>query len=175
MKGTIDAGIKDAAQKILADNKEKAEHATIVDLIRNDLARVAQHVKVERFRYIDTIVTHRKSLLQVSSEICGDLPINYQEGIGDIIFDLLPAGSITGAPKNQTLDIIRQAETHKRGFYTGVCGYFDGQNLDSGVMIRFIEQRGQQLFYKSGGGITHFSNPVDEYREYIDKIYVPTV
>lgn len=174
MKGTIDAGISHAAEKILADPKEKAEHATIVDLIRNDLSTVANKVEVKRFRFIDKIVTFDKTLLQVSSEICGDLPQNYQKAIGDIIFHLLPAGSITGAPKNKTLEIIHHAETHRRGFYTGICGYFDGENLDSGVMIRFIEQRGQRLFYKSGGGITHFSNPMAEYREYIDKIYVPT-
>jgi para-aminobenzoate synthetase component 1 len=174
MKGTIDASTKNAAEEILSDTKEKAEHATIVDLIRNDLSTVAKQVKVKHFRFIDTIFTHHKTLLQVSSEICGDLPSNYQKVIGDIVFNLLPAGSVTGAPKNKTLDIIRQVETHRRGFYTGICGYFDGQNLDSGVMIRFIEQRDQQLFYKSGGGITHFSKPMDEYREYIDKIYVPT-
>ncbi|MBK8505169.1 MAG: aminodeoxychorismate synthase component I [Saprospiraceae bacterium] len=173
MKGTIDASIKQATEKILSDAKETAEHATIVDLIRNDLSMVAKNVVVERYRYIDTIFTHNKTLLQVSSEICGDLPIDYQSRVGDIIFSLLPAGSISGAPKNKTLKIIQQVESHRRGFYSGICGYFDGCNLDSGVMIRFIEQRDNQLFFKSGGGITNFSNPLLEYQEYMDKIYVP--
>ncbi len=93
--------------------------------------------------------------------------------MGNILFDLLPAGSISGAPKPQTLKIIAAVESHDRGFYTGVCGLFDGSSLDSGVMIRFIEQRGKQYYYKSGGGITAFSDADKEYQEYLDKIYVP--
>ncbi len=173
MKGTINAAIENAASKILHDRKEMAEHATIVDLIRNDLSMVAKNVEVNRFRYLDHIKTHDKDLIQVSSEISGQLPDDYQTNIGDILFTLLPAGSISGAPKARTLEIIQEAETHNRGFYTGICGYYDGKNLDSGVMIRFIEKRGHQLYYKSGGGITSHSDPSLEYQEYIDKIYVP--
>jgi len=173
MKGTIDASIPDAREKILHNSKETAEHATIVDLIRNDLGMVAHDVKVSRFRYIDKIITHEKELFQVSSEVTGTLPLDFQKGLGDILFTLLPAGSITGAPKSKTTSIIRQVEPHDRGFYTGVCGHFDGQDLDSGVMIRFIEKRDEKLFFKSGGGITCNSLPESEYQEYIDKIYVP--
>jgi para-aminobenzoate synthetase component 1 len=64
-------------------------------------------------------------------------------------------------------------EGEKRGFYTGVFGYFDGQDLDSGVMIRFIERRGDKYFYRSGGGITTQSVVESEYQEAIDKVYVP--
>ncbi len=78
MKGTIDATLPDAEQSILRDPKETAEHNTIVDLIRNDLSMVAKDVKVNRFRYIEKIVTHEKTLLQVSSEISGKLPGDYQ-------------------------------------------------------------------------------------------------
>ncbi len=85
MKGTIDAGIPDAERVILNDKKEIAEHYTIVDLIRNDLNSVSKRVRVERFRYIDTIVTNEKKLLQVSSEVCGELDGNYLSHIGDII------------------------------------------------------------------------------------------
>mgnify|MGYP000682968536 FL=1 len=73
---------------------------------------------------------------------------------GEILFSLLPAGSITGAPKKKTLEIIAEAETYERGFYTGVMGYFDGSSLDSAVMIRFVEQEGDRMYFKSGGGIT---------------------
>ncbi|MCL4113160.1 UNVERIFIED_CONTAM: hypothetical protein GTU68_065796 [Idotea baltica] len=173
MKGTIDAGIPEAREKILQNEKETAEHATIVDLIRNDLSMVANDVAVSRFRYIDKITTHEKELYQVSSEVTGSLPLGFQNSLGDIIFKLLPAGSITGAPKAKTTSIIRLVEPHDRGFYTGICGHFDGQNLDSGVMIRFIEKRGPRFFFKSGGGITCNSEPETEYQEYIDKIYVP--
>ncbi len=173
MKGTIDAAIPDAENIILNDKKETAEHYTIVDLIRNDLSRVAKNVKVDRFRYIDHLKTNNKHLLQVSSEISGELPDDYYKYIGDILFKLLPAGSISGAPKKKTLEIISETENYDRGYYTGVFGYFDGYNLDSGVMIRFIEKTDNGLVYKSGGGITVKSVAENEYQELIDKVYVP--
>lgn len=175
MKGTIDASLPDAEKSILSDPKETAEHNTIVDLIRNDLSMVASEVKVDRFRYIEKIVTHEKSLLQVSSEISGILPSNYHTELGTIFRKLLPAGSISGAPKKKTLQIIHEAETYSRGFYTGVFGYFDGSTLDSGVMIRFIKNENGKLIFCSGGGITANSNPITEYNELIDKIYVPFI
>ncbi|MGM0461750.1 MAG: aminodeoxychorismate synthase component I [Fibrobacterota bacterium] len=173
MKGTIDAAVFRAQEALLADRKEQAEHATIVDLLRNDLSRVATNVRVPRFRYVDHISTDRKSLLQVSSHIAGDLSPSWRENLGDIIDTLLPAGSITGAPKAETLRVIEAAETHDRGFYTGVSFLFDGASLDSCVNIRFIEQRGTHVYYKSGGGITAQSDPYREYEEMKDKIYVP--
>ena len=173
MKGTIDATLHDAENKILNDLKEKAEHATIVDLIRNDLSIVAENVQVKRFRYVETLRTNQGELLQVSSEISGDLPHNFYEKLGDILFSLLPAGSICGAPKAKTLEIIDTVEGYERGFYTGIFGFFDGQNFDSAVMIRFIEQQGDQLVFKSGGGITSKSELHKEYNELIQKVYVP--
>ena len=173
MKGTIDAHLPNAAETILKDSKEMAEHSTIVDLIRNDLSMVAENVRVVRFRYLDELNTNNGKLLQVSSEISGNLTDGYQAKIGDILYKLLPAGSITGAPKNKTMEIIQQVETYERGFYTGIFGVFDGQDLDSAVMIRFIEMTDHGLVYKSGGGITAFSKLDDEYNEMLKKIYVP--
>lgn len=173
MKGTIDAAIPDAANRILNDRKETAEHNTIVDLLRNDLSMVAKDIHVSRFRYIDEVQTHEKTLLQVSSEISGKLPSDYHSNIGTIIATLLPAGSISGAPKQKTIEIIKESEIDNRGYYTGVFGFFDGQNLDSAVMIRYIEQKNNQMIFRSGGGITVFSEPEKEYQEMIDKVYVP--
>lgn len=173
MKGTIDASVPDAKRILLNDPKELAEHHTIVDLIRNDLSMVADKVTVEKFRYVDEINSRYKKLLQVSSEISGWLPENYHENIGTILFDLLPAGSICGAPKKKTLEIIKDAESGPRGYYTGVFGIFDGYNLVSAVMIRFIEKKNGELFYRSGGGLTTYSDPAKEYQELIDKIYLP--
>ncbi len=173
MKGTIDANIPDAASKILNDSKEIDEHHTIVDLIRNDLNKVSKSVRVERFRYIDRIKTNNKELLQVSSEICGNLEPNWQNRFGDIIMNLLPAGSISGAPKNKTLQIIDQVELDNRGFYTGIMGVFDGETVESAVMIRYIEKNKNGFTYRSGGGITISSDPKSEYQEMLDKIYVP--
>lgn len=175
MKGTIDASIPDAEKVILNDKKETAEHYTIVDLIRNDLNSVSKRIKVARFRYIDTIITNEKKLLQVSSEVQGDLEKHYIAHIGDIIYSILPAGSVSGAPKRKTTEIIAETESNQRGYYTGIFGIFDGYDLDSSVMIRFIENKDSRYFYRSGGGITSFSDSLSEYKEMIDKIYVPVV
>ncbi|MBV6647369.1 MAG: aminodeoxychorismate synthase component I [Cyclobacteriaceae bacterium] len=173
MKGTIDAKTPNAKEVILEDPKETAEHITIVDLIRNDISQIADNVQVKRFRFVEEVITHEKRLLQVSSEITGRLRSDWRNHLGDYLFQLLPAGSISGAPKPKTVEIIKKVEAYERGFYTGICGIFDGQNLDSGVMIRFVEKEGAQLYYKSGGGITSFSDVDKEYQEIIDKIYVP--
>lgn len=173
MKGTIDASIPNARSVILADSKEHAEHLTIVDLIRNDLSIVAKNVRVEKFRYIDEINALGKNLLQVSSKISGELPMNWQNNLGDILQKLLPAGSISGAPKPKTVDIIRRVEGYERGYFTGIFGIFDGENLDSAVMIRFIENIDNGLVFKSGGGLTVYSNAKSEYNELMEKIYVP--
>lgn len=173
MKGTIDATISDAESTILNDVKEKAEHATIVDLIRNDLSMVSSNVEVKRYRYVERLSTNQHDLLQVSSEVTGELAPDFHTSLGDILFKLLPAGSICGAPKAKTLEIIEKAEGYERGFYTGIFGLFDGENLDSAVMIRFIEQAENGLVFKSGGGITSQSDAKKEYQELIQKIYVP--
>lgn len=173
MKGTIDAALPGARELLMKDEKEMAEHVTIVDLIRNDLSIHAEDVRVERFRYVDTLETNRKKLLQVSSVISGRLPDNYYTRLGEIIFSMLPAGSISGAPKEETLRIIRESEGSQRGYYTGIMGYFDGEDFDSTVLIRFIEQKEDGMVYRSGGGITFMSDPEREYQELIDKVYVP--
>jgi para-aminobenzoate synthetase component 1 len=175
MKGTIDAAIPDAERIILNDRKETAEHFTMVDLIRNDLSRVSSAVNVERLRYVEEIVTHEKKLLQVSSEICGVLDHGWRKRLGEILFSLLPAGSVSGAPKGKTLEIIRKAEQEKRGYYTGIAGIFTGDTLISSVLIRYIETTQKGYIYRSGGGITALSNPMQEYEEMINKIYVPVV
>ncbi len=220
MKGTIDATLPDAEQLLMQDAKEAAEHATIVDLIRNDLSMVSEHVEVTSYRYIDRLQTNKGPILQTSSEICGTLPEDYTAHIGDILFRLLPAGvtsyryidrlqtnkgpilqtsseicgtlpedytahigdilfrllpagSITGAPKPKTVEIIAQAEDYRRGFYTGIMGHYADGQLDSAVMIRFIEQENGRLHFKAGGGITAKSRWESEYNEVIQKIYVP--
>lgn len=175
MKGTIDAAVPDAESILLGNPKELAEHYTIVDLIRNDLNGVARKVRVEKFRYIEEITTNFTKLLQVSSRITGILPPDYSSHIGEILFRMLPAGSVTGAPKKKTIEIIRETENYHRGYYTGVMGYFDGTTLDSGVMIRFIEETPSGKVFKSGGGITCQSTADEEYKEMIDKVYVPFI
>jgi para-aminobenzoate synthetase component 1 len=174
MKGTIDANIPNAQARILGDTKEMAEHTMVVDLLRNDLGIVGSKVRVDKFRYVEKINAGNKKLLQVSSKISANLQNNWHENIGDIITSILPAGSITGTPKKKTVEILNRVEDYDRSFYTGIFGVFDGINLDSSVMIRFIEaNKDGQMFYKSGGGITIDSNVLNEYQELLDKIYLP--
>lgn len=172
MKGTIDASLENAAEILKNDKKEKAEHYTVVDLLRNDLSMVADDVKVDKFQHIDFIKTQQKDLYAMSSEISGKIKPEFAGKVGSMMKKLLPAGSILGAPKPKTLEIILESEGFDRGYYTGVCGWFDGKNLDSCVMIRFIEKQGDELYFKSGGGITHMSKLEDEYQEMKNKIYV---
>lgn len=173
MKGTLDASLPQAEEVLMADAKEAAEHATIVDLIRNDLSRVAEDVRVDKYRYVDVLHTNKGDILQTSSEISGRLSRNYQAHIGDMLAAQLPAGSITGAPKNKTVAIIEEAEGYDRGFYTGIMGIYDRGELNSAVMIRFVEQHGDGLSFKAGGGITSKSDCRKEYDEVLQKIYLP--
>ena len=142
--------------------------------MRNDLSQIATEVHVARYRYVEEIHTHRGALLQTSSEIVGRLPENYLSQLGDILMPLLPAGSITGAPKRATVQSIAEAETYDRGYYTGIMGCFDGTSLQSAVMIRFVEQQSDgSLVFKAGGGITTRSDAKSEYQELLDKVYAP--
>ena len=197
MKGTLDASLPNAEKLLMEDRKEAAEHATIVDLIRNDLSRVAENVRVDKYRYVDVLHTNKGDILQTSSEISGRLPEDSPHHLGEILDAQLPAGSITGAPKDKTMQIIHEAEGYNRGFYTGIMGIYDQGELNSAVMIRFIEEEtspvdfeadgeknfkanegkkpkeSRELYFKAGGGITSKSDCRREYEEVIQKIYLP--
>lgn len=197
MKGTLDASLPNAEKLLMEDRKEAAEHATIVDLIRNDLSRVAEDIRVDKYRYVDVLHTNKGDILQTSSEISGRLPEDYPHHLGEILDAQLPAGSITGAPKDKTMQIIHEAEGYDRGFYTGIMGIYDQGELNSAVMIRFIEEEtspvdfeadgeknfkanegkkpkeSRELYFKAGGGITSKSDCRREYEEVIQKIYLP--
>lgn len=173
MKGTIDATLPNAKEKLLSNTKEEREHHTIVDLMRNDLSQIAREVSVTKFRFLEKVSTNEGPLYQTSSEIRGKLPNDWRSSLGEMLFQLLPAGSVSGAPKDKTTSIIRAAEKDKRGFYTGIFGVYTGTTLDTGVMIRFIEKNNDSHYFRSGGGITALSNAKEEYDELIQKIYLP--
>lgn len=176
MKGTISANEPNALKTLMDSKKELYEHFTIVDLIRNDLSIVSTEVEVEQFRYPQTLTTDRGPIIQTSSRISGHLPKYWKDHLAEILFNLLPAGSISGAPKEATIKAIEEAELSDRGFYTGVMGVFDGQRVDSCVIIRYIEHHADGAYsYRSGGGITSQSIAKDEYNEMIEKIYVPII
>ncbi len=173
MKGTIDANLDDAIGTILNSPKEEQEHRATVNAIQDELATVADEIHIKRYRYIDQLTTSNKSLLQVSSEVTGVIKPMFKDSFGKLFKRLLPAGSIVGAPKEKALQIITEVEAYTRGYYTGVCGIYDGETLDSCVLIRYIESGLEGKVYKSGGGVTLASKPESEYNEIKDKIYVP--
>jgi len=196
MKGTIDASIPKAREKILSNIKEMAEHTMVVDLLRNDLGIIGYNVRVNKFRFIDKIKAGDKELLQVSSEIEATLPNNWHYNWIELIKKMLPAGSVTGTPKKKTVEIIKEAENYDRAYYTGIFGITDEKTfLDSAVIIRYIENPNNipsqlhnfttyplhnlstsqlhNYIYKSGGGITIDSNLKEEYEEMIKKVYIP--
>ena len=173
MKGTANASVPGAKEQLEKNEKEISEHYTIVDLLRNDLALVARGVEVDKFRYFELIKTVRGDLWQTSSKISGKLLPEYRNSYGSVLAKMLPAGSVSGAPKQRTVKIIRKVEENTRGFYTGVAGYFDGKKFVSAVLIRFIEKNGKKFYYRSGGGIVSASNCKAEYDELVKKIYLP--
>ncbi len=173
MKGTIDASLPDAEKIILSDRKELFEHYTVVDLLRNDLAMIATHIEVNRFRYTNLVHTHKGEIIQVSSEIEGILPDNWRDTFAEKLVQMLPAGSVSGAPKKKTVEIIHQAEIDQRGYYTGIFGLHLAGQVISAVNIRYIEKKNGNFIFRSGGGITAFSKPENEYNELIQKVYIP--
>lgn len=174
MKGTSPADGDAGPEALLADEKERREHATVTDLLRNDLAMVGQGVQVRRYRYAERIVTQQGDLWATSSEVEARLPDDWRDRLGDLLGALLPAGSVTGAPKARTCRVIAEAEPQPRGYYTGIFGIFDGRALESAVSIRFVEQVGEGRFlYRSGGGITTLSDVREEYDELCRKVYLP--
>lgn len=172
MKGTIAFSSQDRVKTLLENQKELAEHTMVVDLLRNDLSMVAERVRVERFRYPIVIKTGEGQLVQTISHITGKLPNGYEKKLGDILFALLPAGSITGTPKKKCIEILDYIEGYKRGFYCGIFGEFDGKRLTSAVAIRYIEKAKDGFVYKSGGGITYDSDARSEYEEMLKKVYL---
>lgn len=170
MKGTISAEIPNAAEQLLSNEKEAKEHAQSVALMRTDLSGVAVDIDVPRYRYCEVIADGK--VIQTSSEVAGTVRRDLLGRYGSIIRALLPGGSIAGAPKAASLEVIRRAEAFDRGFYTGIFGVFDGHQLNTSVMIRFIQYTdGGQKYFFGGGGITADSVLEAEYQELLLKAH----
>ncbi|MFB6219625.1 MAG: aminodeoxychorismate synthase, component I [Halobacteriaceae archaeon] len=156
----------DLERDLLADEKERAEHAMLVDLERNDLGKVSRYgtVEVSEYRRVDRYseVMHLVSLVE------GELADGY--GLSDAIAAVFPGGTITGAPKPRTMEIIEAVETTRRGPYTGSIGIFgfDGR-ATLNIIIRTLVRTGDQYFLRVGAGIVHDSIPDREYEETLDK------
>ena len=155
-----------AAELLLADPKERAEHVMLVDLGRNDLGRVCEYgsVKVDEMMAVETY----SHVLHIVSQVSGTL----RDGVSaiDALRATLPAGTLSGAPKVRAMEIIDELEPHKRCSYGGAIGYlgFDG-DLDTAIHIRTVVAKDGQVHVQAGGGTVADAKPDYEYRESVNK------
>lgn len=153
-------------RELLADEKERAEHNMLVDLGRNDLGRISRFgsVTVEKYMSIEKY----SHVMHIGSTVRGEL----REGLTavDAIDSVLPAGTLSGAPKLRACEIINELEQNKRGIYGGAIGYLDFTgNLDTCISIRLAFKKNGKVFVRSGAGIVADSVPETEYQECINK------
>ena len=171
MKGTRPRGKNAAEDAIMAQElvnsiKDRAENVMIVDLERNDLGRVCQYgtVKVTELAILETFPT----VFHLTSTIVGRL--RPDKNRIDLLKATFPGGSITGAPKVRTMEIIDELEPTRRSVYTGAIGYLGfGSNLDLNIVIRTFIIKGNKAYFQVGGGIIYDSNAEAEYQETLDK------
>lgn len=165
-RGKTDEEDKTLEEELLADDKERAEHNMLVDLGRNDIGKISEIGSVKVNRYMDIVrfshVMHIGSTVEASlRENCDYL---------STIDSILPAGTLSGAPKIRACEIINELEDNKRGIYGGAIGYIDlTGNLDTCIAIRIAFARDNKVFIRSGAGIVADSIPENEFKECINK------
>ena len=153
-------------KELLADEKERSEHNMLVDLGRNDLGKISKFGTVEVESYME--ILKYSHVMHIGSTVKGTI----QEGKGslDAVDAVLPAGTLSGAPKIRAMEIINELENNKRGIYGGAIGYIDFTgNLDTCIAIRTAYKKNGKVFVRSGAGIVADSVPENEYRECINK------
>ncbi|MCH8069273.1 MAG: anthranilate synthase component I [Candidatus Marinimicrobia bacterium] len=154
------------AEELLCDEKEKAEHLMLLDLARNDVGRVVEKGSVQVKDYM--IIERYSHVMHIVSDVQGKLEKN--KDIFDALFSGFPAGTTTGAPKIRAMEIIHELETHRRDIYSGAVGYIDlTGNLNTCIAIRVLVMKDGEVYFQSGAGIVHDSQPDREYQETINK------
>jgi anthranilate synthase component 1 len=165
-RGATEAEDEALERELLTDPKELAEHDMLVDLGRNDIGRVSRFgsVRVEKYRAVERF----SHVMHIGSEVTGRL----KEGLTaiDAVEAVLPAGTLSGAPKIRACQIIDMLEGGKRGVYGGAIGYIDfSGNLDTCIAIRFAVKKNGKVFVRAGAGIVADSDPMTEHRECMNK------
>ena len=153
-------------QELLSDEKECAEHNMLVDLGRNDLGKISKFgtVLVENYMSIERY----SHVMHIGSTVRGE--IREDKNALDAVDAVLPAGTLSGAPKLRAMEIINELEDNKRGIYGGAIGYIDFTgNLDTCIAIRIAFKKNGKVFIRSGAGIVADSVPEKEYQECINK------
>ena len=153
-------------QELLADEKEKAEHNMLVDLGRNDVGKIAQFGSVKVQEYMK--ILRFSTVMHIGSTVEGK--IQQDKDALDAVDAILPAGTLSGAPKIRAMEIINELENEKRGIYGGAIGYLDfSGNIDTCIAIRLAFKKNNKIFVRSGAGIVMDSIPENEYQECINK------
>ncbi len=161
-RGSCEADDAVAIEELLKDEKELAEHDMLVDLGRNDLGKISEFGSVEVKDYLN--IRKYSHVIHLESKVTGKL----REGLDqlDAITALLPAGTLSGAPKIRACQIINEVEGHRRGIYGGAIGYIDFTgNMDTCIAIRFAVLKDNTVYVQSGGGVVADSVPETEYYE----------
>lgn len=153
-------------QELLADEKERSEHNMLVDLGRNDLGKISEFGSVEVEKYMS--IERYSHVMHIGSTVRGEI---WKElSAVDAVDAVLPAGTLSGAPKIRACEIINELENNKRGIYGGAIGYLDFTgNLDTCISIRLAFKKDGKVFVRSGAGIVADSVPEKEYQECINK------
>ena len=165
-RGKTPAEDKQLEEELLADPKELAEHNMLVDLGRNDIGKISRFgtVAVEKYHEIERY----SHVMHIGSTVRGE--IKEDKDSLDAVDAVLPAGTLSGAPKIKACQLINDLENNKRGIYGGAIGYIDfAGNLDTCIAIRIAYKKNNKVFVRSGAGIVADSVPEKEYRECINK------
>ena len=153
-------------KELLADEKELAEHNMLVDLGRNDIGRISKIGSVEVEKYMN--IERYSHVMHIGSTVRGI--IRDDKDALDAVDSILPAGTLSGAPKLRACELICELENNKRGIYGGAIGYIDFTgNLDTCIAIRLAFAKNGKVFVRSGAGIVADSIPENEYQECINK------
>ncbi|MFX3624184.1 MAG: aminodeoxychorismate synthase component I [Ectobacillus sp.] len=165
-RGKDEAEDEALAKELIENEKERAEHVMLVDLERNDLGRVCEYGTVEVNEFM--VIEKYSHVMHIVSNVQGKL----KEGkdVFDIVKAVFPGGTITGAPKIRTMEIIEELEPVRRGIYTGSIGWigFSGE-MELNIVIRTLLAKGGQAYVQAGAGIVIDSNPKHEYKESLKK------
>lgn len=156
---------KEAAENLLKDEKENAEHVMLVDLARNDLSRMCLNVSVAQFRQVQ----YFSHVIHLVSKVTG--LVNENANPFDLLTKTFPAGTLSGAPKIKAMQLIHEMEPTERSFYGGAIGFigFDG-SCNHAIMIRSILSKQNTLTYQAGAGIVAASKPENELQEITNKL-----
>lgn len=165
-RGRDEAEDLQLANELIENEKERAEHVMLVDLERNDLGRVCQYGTVEVNEFM--VIEKYSHVMHIVSNVKGELAVEKDEY--DVIDAVFPGGTITGAPKVRTMEIIEELEPVQRGIYTGSLGWigFDG-DMELNIIIRTMLVKDGQAYVQAGAGIVIDSSPNNEYKESLKK------